>query len=252
MRVPVPYVGNDIFALRAELAWLVKPHLVIVRAVCRLVAPFYGCPADVGYQIAVGCSAAVHVACPPCSARGSDVVLVEPFGHLHVLVEMSVPAEHVHVASGKHLLQLFGICYVVLLLVGVPCRSVHVYQDERAVGHVAEVFLQPFHVGRHDSLLIFVASSVADVVYCHHMSLAYVERIVEWSELSAEVLFGIARRPGLHVCRSGIRLVEVVVADALENGHPVVEHGRGELAEKGHVVEYEVAQRHRHNLACSP
>ena len=93
----------------------------------------------------------------------------------------------------------------------------HVYQNEHAVGHIAEVFFQPFYVGRHDSLLIFVVSLVVDVVDRYHVHLSYVERVVQWSELVTEVLLGVIHCARFQIHRSGVCLVEIVVADALES-----------------------------------
>ena len=217
MRIPVPYIGHNECVLRAELTYLIYAHLILRRAVCALIAPFYVCPVDVGYQISVWRSATVHVACPPCSARRTYVVLIKFVGHYHILIEVSVSAEHVHVAPCQYGFQFFGVGYIVLLLVIVPHRSVHVYQNEHAVGHIAEVFFQPFYVGRHDSLLIFVVSLVVDVVDRYHVHLSYVERVVQRSELVAEVLLGVIQRARFQIHRSGVCLVEVVVADALES-----------------------------------
>ena len=168
-------------------------------------------------------------------------MLIESGCHLHILEEVGVSGKDVCLVWGEYLSQTVGIENVVDGLHLVPCRCVHVKYHHHVLRYIAEVALQPLQLGIGKLLLILASATIVDVLHRDDVASAYVERVVDRSEIFAEHLFGILLHARFGIVQVGVALVEVVVANALEESHASAFDRVDILRIKRHVVEHHVA-----------
>ena len=241
MRIPVPHVSHHVVALRGEFARLVHTHLYVLLVAYGTVRPFQVGAVNVHHHISVGSAIAVERTCPPSSAGCCNIVLIESGCHLHVLEEVGVSGKDVCLVGGENFCQSVGIQNVVDGLHLVPCRCVHVQNHHHVLRHIAQVALQPLQLGIGKLLLILASATIVDVLHRDDVASAYVERVVDRSEIFAEHLFGILLHARFGIVQVGVALVEVVVANALEESHASAFDRVDILRIKRHVVEHHVA-----------
>ena len=75
---------------------------------------------------------------------------------------------------------------------------------------------------------------------------AYVKRIVDRTEIASEHLLGVTLGTGLTNLKVGIRLLEVMIADELEESQSMVLDAFHVLRIDVHIVKHYVAERHSH------
>ena len=153
------------------------------------------------------------------------------------------------IVGGEDFLQTLGVKDVVDGFHGVPSRRVHVKDDEAVLRHVAKVALQPAQVFVRYLFLVVATSAIIDVLDGHHVSVADVKRIVDRTEIASEHLLGVTLGTKGRIVKVGISLLEVMIADALEESHAVVLDAFHVLRIDVHIVKHYVAERHSHHVA---
>ena len=113
MRIPLPNVSYNILFLCAKLARLVDTHLHHCLGIGRSILPCHLRAVDGSHHITIRSTVAIKIACPPCAAGSSYIVLIETGSDLHILKEMSVSCKHMAYVRRKHLGKLIGILNVV-------------------------------------------------------------------------------------------------------------------------------------------
>ena len=176
-------------------------------------------------------------------------MLIESWCHLHILEEVGVSGKDVCLVWGEYLSQTVGIENVVDGLHLVPCGCVHVQYHHHVLRHIAEVAFEPLQFGIGKLLLILASATIVDVLHCDDVATSDIERVVYGSEVLAEHFFGIFLHARFRVVQVGVALVEVVVADTLEESHTAAFDGVDILRIKRHVVKHHVAKRHSYHVA---
>ena len=150
---------------------------------------------------------------------------------------------------GEYLSQTVGIENVVDGLHLVPCGCVHVQYHHHVLRYIAEVAFEPLQFGIGKLLLILASATIVDVLHRDDVASAYVERVVDRSEILAEYLFGILLHTRFGIVQVGISFVKVVIAYALEESHASAFDRVDILRIKRHIVKHHVAQRHSYHVA---
>ena len=160
-------------------------------------------------------------------------------------------SQYMHLIILQDISQLTGIAYISLVLYAVPYGSMHIEDNQRTLGNKTQITFQPIQISICNSLDILLVAHVIDVLQSNNVNLADVIRIIGWSEETMVILLTIYRSAESHIMQILITLVEIMIADTLESGHPDAIKRSGIFTIKVHAVKDQVAQGICHYLTLA-